>query len=110
MSNKKILGDLGERFVTDILREKGYEIIGRNFRTKYGEIDVIARKESCIHFIEVKTRTQDIYGRPCESVTKEKRERIKKVAQEYLLKCNMSWNDISLDVFELSVNFIENCM
>lgn len=110
MSDSKKIGYLGEEFATRVLEKSGFQIIDRNFRTKIGEIDIIAFKKDCLHFIEVKTRTQDMYGRPCESITEEKKNRIRKIAELYLSKTNGHWREISIDVFELTSNLIENCI
>lgn len=110
MADKKLLGDMGEEFATKYLVDKGYQIIDRNFRTKFGEMDIIAKKDDCLHFIEVKTRTQDIYGRPCDAITEEKKLRLRRIAEAYLTFKKIYWREISLDVFELSSNLIENCM
>lgn len=110
MANNKIIGNQGEEFATVVLVQNGFQIIERNFRTKFGEIDIIARKNNCLHFIEVKTRTQSIYGRPCEAVNEEKKKTIRKIAEAYMSYNKDNYHEVSLDVFELSSNLIENCI
>lgn len=110
MSNNKTIGNLGEEFASNILTNNGYQIIDRNFRTRFGEIDIIAKKNDCLHFIEVKTRTQKLYGRPCDAITEEKKRKIRKIAEVYMNAKKIYWKEISLDVFELTSNMIENCM
>lgn len=67
-------------------REKGYRIIEKNYRTVFGEIDIIAKDRGVLVFIEVKTRTDDVFGSPFEAVHKQKREKIRKVALCFMKK------------------------
>lgn len=106
----KDIGDRGEDFASFILEQTGYSILERNFRSSFGEIDIIASKEGVLHFIEVKTRTGDKYGRPAEAVTENKARIIRRVAECYLGKRRVSWKRISFDVFEVMTDLIENCM
>lgn len=110
MGDNKIIGNLGEEFAANVLARNGFQIIDRNFRTRFGEMDIIAKKNDCLHFIEVKTRTQEIYGRPCDSITEDKKRKLRKIAEVYMNLKRVYWREISLDVFELSSNLIENCI
>lgn len=74
---------LGENAACDHLRKKGYEIIERNFRKKYCEIDVIARKGGVLVFIEVKTRSNSNFGTPFEAISKGKLQKIISAAKYY---------------------------
>lgn len=74
----------GEALAISYLKKKGYKILEKNYRTKFGEIDIIASKDGVVVFIEVKTRSTDAFGAPEESVTRDKQERIKKIALYYL--------------------------
>ena len=62
-------GKLGEDLASNFLKEKGYHIIDRNFRSRTGEIDIIATYKGTLIFVEVKTRWNSNYGRPEEAVT-----------------------------------------
>lgn len=85
--NHKIFwGMSGEALAINYLKKKGYRILKKNYRTRFGEIDIIACKDDVVVFIEVKTRNTDAFGAPEESVTKQKQERIKKAALCYLKK------------------------
>lgn len=77
-------GRKGEYLADIFLREKGFNIIDRNFRCRTGEIDVICRNDSAIRFIEVKYRQTPEFGLPQESVVKRKQERIRKTALLWL--------------------------
>ena len=72
MTNKEI-GKYGEDLAKDFLIKKGYEVIEANFRySKMAEIDIIAKKDNIIHFVEVKTRTSEFFGTPLEAIGKKK--------------------------------------
>ncbi|MCM8766734.1 MAG: YraN family protein [Candidatus Omnitrophica bacterium] len=77
-------GKFGEEKGIEFLKRNGYKIIERNYKTKIGEIDIIAKKEKQIIFIEVKTRSSDNYGFPEEAVNQRKLKKIEKVAYLYL--------------------------
>lgn len=97
---KKEIGDLGENAAAKYLKKNGYKILGRNYRKKYGEIDIIAEKDDSIAFVEVKTRKNDDFGRPCEFVDKRKQERIKKTALSYI--CEKGYDaGFTFDVIEV---------
>ncbi|MCM8756929.1 MAG: YraN family protein [Candidatus Omnitrophica bacterium] len=79
------LGKAGELIAAHFLRQKGYRIIQQNFKTKCGEIDIIARdRKKQLVFIEVKTRSSLHLGQPEESVTPEKLVHLRRCAQIYL--------------------------
>lgn len=77
------------------LRKRGYELLGKNYRKQTGEIDLIARKEDTLHFIEVKTRTAEStqkYGLPEEAVSSRKQKRLIETAFAYLSEQNCPEN------------------
>jgi putative endonuclease len=80
---KNPLGDRGENLAAKHLREKGYRILNRNFKTPMGEIDIIARDGKTLVFVEVKTRAYDEPS-PEEQVNHEKQHQITKAARFYL--------------------------
>ena len=84
-TEKRKTGDWGEEKACELLKRKGYRIAARNFSSRTGEIDIIAVKEECICFVEVKTRKSLEYGLPCQAVDAKKRQRIKKTAEYYLM-------------------------
>ncbi len=81
---RKNLGDSGERVAAMFLEQRGYKIIARNFRTRVGEMDLIAEDADGLAFVEVRTRRGDAWGMPEESLTSRKRARLLMVAQEFL--------------------------
>ena len=86
MSKKqnKQKGDLGEEIATKYLIKKGYKIIKRNFRCKFGEIDIIAKKGNDLVFVEVKTKTSDFFGVPEEMVDYGKLKKINDIIDYFL--------------------------
>lgn len=82
----KPLGSEGESLAVQFLRERGYTNIVQNYKTRIGEIDIIARDSETIVFVEVKTRSDDTFCEPYESVNTAKRQKIKNVALLYLQK------------------------
>ena len=80
------LGKEGEDRAVAFLKKKGYRILEKNYRTVFGEIDIIAKDGDVVVFIEVKTRADGAFGYPFEAVTQRKREKIRKVALSFLKK------------------------
>ncbi len=78
------LGKLAEDLACLTLKQKGYQIIQRNFCTKNGEIDIIAKDKQTLVFVEVKAKTGIFFGSPEEMVNRRKLEKIKLMAQIYL--------------------------
>lgn len=78
------LGRTGERLAADALTRQGYRILEKNFRCRYGEIDLIAEQQEDLVFVEVKTRRGEAWGRPEEAVTVRKQRKIAQVALYYL--------------------------
>jgi putative endonuclease len=84
MARKQQIGRWGEELTAKFLQDKGYEIIGRNERTPYGELDLIARISDLVVFIEVKTRFSESFGLPEISVNQSKTRHILDSVQFYL--------------------------
>lgn len=81
---KNINGKIGEEFTVKYLKKKGYKILTTNFHSRFGEIDIIAKKDKYIAFVEVKTRDEKFIVHPLEAVTKSKQKKIILTAQYYL--------------------------
>lgn len=108
---KKLLGRAGEVKAAEFLKKKNYEITDKNFKTRIGEIDVIARDGEYVVFVEVKTRTDDSFGAPAEAVDLKKQEKYRLVAAEYLQKNGLTEKPCRFDVVEIEngkINHIEN--
>lgn len=100
--NNKILGNLGERIAKIYMQINGYQIIKCNFRSRFGEIDIIAKKGEYIHFVEVKTRTKNIIEAR-ESINKEKEKHIWKTAEYFLYKNRLEDVGIEFDAIEVYI-------
>jgi putative endonuclease len=81
-------GQRGERLAANFLESKGFEIVERNFRCGRAEIDLIARRERWLLFVEVKTRSSTAYGNPEEFVDGGKMSRLYFAAEQYIYKTN----------------------
>ena len=104
-------GALGEEQASKFLEKKGYKILEKNFKTKLGEIDIIAKHKNYICFIEVKNRSTLFAGRPSEAVTIPKQRKIKMTALMYLKLKGLTESDVRFDVVEIlddEINIIEN--
>ena len=77
-------GKFGEDLAVRYLKKIGYQVICRNYRTRFGEIDIIAKDADTVVFVEVKSRRTASYGHPKHSVTYAKQEKISKTALYYL--------------------------
>jgi len=81
-------GKLGEELAAEALREMGYAILASRYRTRYGEIDIVAQDAETLVFVEVKARRTDRFGAAAESVSGWKQRRIAAMALDYLRRVN----------------------
>ncbi len=91
-TDKQIIGRIGEDFACDYLKKNGYKIIDRNYLRKWGEIDIVAKKGSKIHFVEVKSVTRGTSSdyRPEDNVHAWKLQRLGRVFETYLMDKDVS--------------------
>ena len=99
--NKKT-GDYGENLAANYLEQKGYRILERNFRIGKGEVDIVAKDEDTLAFIEVKTCTVSNFGEPETWVTRRKQKQIGKIASGYLQKHDLQDVDCRFDVVAIT--------
>lgn len=92
--NRKETGYYGESIVREYLINKGYLLLDKNYVIRGGELDLIMSYDNEIIFIEVKTRRNDTFGTPLESITPQKQKRIFHASKVYLTKNNL-WNKYS---------------
>lgn len=102
MNHLKI-GDFGEEVAAQFLLRTGYKILNRKFRTKTGEIDIIAQQNGTIIFVEVKTRRSAVFGSPAEAVTYTKQQKIIKTALCYLNMTQKVNSPCRFDVLEVFI-------
>ena len=81
---RKDLGARGEKAAQDLLKKRGYKVLEANYRTREGEIDLVALKDDAVVFVEVRARRSHAFGTPQESVTPRKLARLRSLALEYL--------------------------
>lgn len=114
---KKDLGSNGEQIAVKYLEKNKYKVIQRNFYCRQGEIDIIAKDKNEIVFIEVKTRTNNNFGKPSEAVNIIKQKHMYKAAMYFLYKTNCLDLFVRFDVIEVwiangkfNVNHIKQIM
>ena len=102
---RRAQGDAAEERACLHLERSGLTIVERNFRTRVGEIDIVARKGDVLVFVEVRSLENTDYGTPEESVTSAKRRRIAAAARRYLSKVPpSSWREARFDVIAIEGN------
>ncbi|MBT5471874.1 MAG: YraN family protein [Nitrospina sp.] len=105
MTEKRLkLGREGEDAAVAFLKDKGYRIIQKNFRSKLGEIDIIAQQKETVIFIEVKSRASHQFGHPFNAITPAKQGKIIQVAQSFLAKHRLMGNPARFDVVGLTID------
>jgi len=97
------IGVFGEEQAAKYLKKRKYKIVTRNFKTIFGEVDIIARNKKEIVFVEVKTRSSKSFATPAEFVDNEKISRITRVAEFFIkhYKCQLSPR---IDVIEVYIS------
>lgn len=95
------LGKKGEETAVGLLKDNGYKILLRNYKTKLGEIDIIASDKGTICFIEVKTRQSDRFGLPSEAISSSKQRQISKAALAFLKERNLLDKKARFDVVSI---------
>lgn len=119
-SNSKIIGDRGETIASDFLAKKNYEILARQFRYRNGEIDIVAKSDKVLVFVEVKTadlsRTgTSAYGDPETWLDVKKQKFLRRSAEYYMWKNKIGEIDCRFDLIAVriyadheDINHIEN--
>lgn len=102
MNHNRITGNKGEEIAAGYLVKNGYTLLARNWRYRHWEVDIIASKGRFLHFIEVKTRYSLRYGRPEESITRDKMNNLKNAAEEYQYQ-HPEWKYIQFDVMAITL-------
>lgn len=102
--NRRNRGTYGEALAAACLRQEGYELLARNYRCRFGEIDLIAKEQDVLCFVEVKLRGSTAFGLPSEAVDSRKQARILRTAEHWLSEqyaagCELP--SIRFDVVEL---------
>ena len=103
MNHLKKLGREGEEKAAVYLDARGFEILERNFRCRFGEIDIIAMDGDTLCFIEVKTRRNCRFGLPAEAVSRQKMLRVQRCAYAFLQRFRGQYREIRADIAEVMV-------
>jgi putative endonuclease len=104
MLSKAELGTGGERLAANWLVRQGFTILKRNFRHGRYELDIIAGRDSVLHFIEVKCRRSTAYGHPEESVNRKKLQHLLKGGAGWLAKWK-GYHRVQYDVLAISLKY-----
>ena len=103
------MGQIGEDFAADYLRSLGWEVLDRNWRTRYGELDLIAADGDTLVIVEVKTRMSRTYDDPAAAVTPRKLQRMRLLARQWLQQQagegSRWWEVIRFDIVSLRLDY-----
>ena len=102
---RQALGKLGEDLACAELERLGYAVVTRRYRTRYGELDVVARHEGMLVFVEVKTRESSDFGHPAEAVTPQKMRRLYLMATDYAMRAGIRDAPCRFDVVAVETWF-----
>ncbi len=95
---------MGEELARKFLLSQGHRIIATNYRSRFGEIDIITENRGTVVFVEVKTRASIIFGTPSEAVTPSKQKRLYRLAEEFLITHQLESKPVRFDVLSLTVD------
>ena len=104
MKGKRGWGQAGEEYASELLKKNGYKILGRNFKCKIGEIDIIAKDRDTLVFVEVKARWSKKYGTPQEAVNSRKLYKIRRTGEYYLMTHPNSPRKLRIDVVAIEMD------
>ncbi len=106
--DRKSKGKAAEDKAASFLKSLGYEVLERNFRTKFGEIDIIAKDGNTLIFVEVRSKSYSSFGTPEETISKSKAKKIIRTAQFYIQIKNPSFEDVRFDIISILHNNISH--
>lgn len=99
--SRKRTGDRGEEAALRYLLREGYTLVERNYRTRFGEVDLILRDGDTLVFVEVKLRRNAAFGSPLEAVTARKQQTIRALAEGYIAEKDLDSQEVRFDVVGL---------
>ena len=103
VDKRRIFGNRGEAIAAEFLKEKGFTILEKQYKSPFGEIDLVCQRGSEGVFVEVKTRKTNTFGYPEESVTKRKIQYIERTAQHYLSEKFLTDHPWRVDVIAIEM-------
>ena len=95
---RREMGRLAEDLAADFLREKGYEVVDRNFTVRRGEVDLVVASDSVLAFVEVRSRADERWGTPEETIGPVKVRRVVHAARHWLARNGDMGKDLRFDV------------
>lgn len=98
------IGQIGEEIAVKYLKKENYYIIERNYKNKFGEIDIIAAKNNYTIFIEVKSRSSENYIDLAQSLYKKQIHRLRRAALFYFAEKNIHFNSVRFDLIALKLD------
>lgn len=101
ISDKREIGNFGEKIAEEYLRRKKYKIIEKNFQNKFGEIDLVAHHQGQLVFIEVKLKTNKSFGLPEEEFNFWKKKKLRRTINSYLLERKVKDENWRLDLIAI---------
>ncbi len=105
------IGSYGERVAAAFVRRHGYRILTRNYKTERGEIDLVCRHGDVLAFVEVRSRSGELFGRPSETIDARKEEALRSAARSYLDLLNrddITWRFDAVEV-DLKAGEVPTC-
>ncbi len=96
--SKREKGKIGEEAASEFLKHQGYDILEQNYYYNHGEIDIIAKENDVLVFVEVKSRRSARFGEPQESVTPKKQELLRRTAEGYVQERSIGEMECRFDV------------
>ncbi|RJO60083.1 YraN family protein [candidate division WS5 bacterium] len=105
MVNTYIIGQTAEQIAADFLAENKLKVIDRNYRTRFGEIDIIAKHKKEFIFIEVKAKNTSRYGKPYEMVTEKKKKKLIMTAKSYLSNIDVDIEKVDWRIDVISIDY-----
>ena len=100
---RQALGEIGENLACEELERRGYAVLARRYRSRGGEIDIVASEGATVVFVEVKTRDGSAYGTGADAVTWTKRRRIVAAATDFLVRERLTDRPCRFDVVSIVV-------
>jgi putative endonuclease len=95
---KDVLGRQGEQLAVEHLQRAGLRILDRNWRCAEGEVDIVAAERRTLVICEVKTRSGVRYGTPLEAITRQKRNRLRRLAIRWVVAHGVLFDEVRVDV------------
>ena len=103
-TKRQRLGNIGENLAAEYLQKHGYHILERNFKKRYGELDIVALEGNKLVFVEVKTRSSNLFGTGAEAITPWKLRALVRSAQFYKLRYPELPDLMRIDVVSVSLS------